>query len=85
MIPCPASITVMLLALSIGKFGAGLFAVAGFSIGLAVTLAGIGLAVVVGLSKLQGTGKFHWVSKNAPVISAGVVMLSGLAALIFVH
>lgn len=74
MIPCPASITVMLLALSIGKFGAGLFAVAGFSIGLAVTLVGIGLAVVIGLSEMQGTGKFHWVSKNAPIISAGVVM-----------
>ena len=85
MIPCPASITVMLLALSIGKLGAGLFAVAGFSIGLAVTLVGIGLAVVAGLSKLQGTGKFYWVSKNAPIISAGVVMLSGLAALLFAH
>ncbi len=85
MIPCPASITVMLLALSIGKFGAGLFAVAGFSIGLAVTLVGIGLAVVVGLSKLQGTGKFHWISKNAPILSAAVVMLSGVAALVFAH
>lgn len=85
MIPCPASITVMLLALSIGKLGAGLFAVAGFSIGLAITLVGIGLVVVAGLSKLQGTGRFYWVSKNAPIISAGVVMLSGLAALLFAH
>jgi nickel/cobalt transporter (NicO) family protein len=85
MIPCPASITVMLLALSIGKFGAGLFAVAGFSLGLAITLVGIGLTVVVGLSRLQGSGKFDWVSKNAPILSAGIVMLSGLAALIFAH
>lgn len=85
MIPCPASITVMLLALSIGKLGAGLFAVAGFSIGLAATLVGIGLAVVIGLSKIQGTGRFHLLSKNAPILSAGVVMLSGLAALVFVH
>lgn len=85
MIPCPASITVMLLALSIGKFGAGLFAVAGFSIGLAVTLVGIGLIVVAGLSKMQGSGRFHWVSSKAPIISATVVMLSGFAALIFAH
>lgn len=85
MIPCPASITVMLLALSIGKFGAGLFAVAGFSIGLAVTLVGIGLVVVAGISRLQGTGRFNWMSANAPIISAGVVMLSGLAALVFAH
>lgn len=85
MIPCPASITVMLLALSIGKFGAGLFAVAGFSIGLAITLVGIGLIVVAGLSRIHGTGKFHWVSSQAPLISAAVVMLSGIAALVFAH
>lgn len=85
MIPCPASITVMLLALSIGKVGAGLFAVAGFSIGLAVTLVGIGLVVVVSLNKIQGSGRFQWVSKKAPIISAGIVMLSGVAALIFTH
>ncbi len=85
MLPCPASITVMLLALSIGKLGAGLFAVAGFSIGLAVTLVGIGLIVVAGLSKLQGSGRFHWVSSKAPIISAAVVMLSGFAALVFAH
>lgn len=85
MIPCPASITVMLLSLSIGKIGAGLFAVAGFSLGLAVTLVGIGLIVVAGLSRLNGTGKFHWISSKAPIISAGIVMLSGLAALVFAH
>ncbi len=83
MIPCPASITVMLLALSIGKVGAGLFAVAGFSIGLAITLVGIGLAVVISLNKIQGSGRFQWVSSKAPIISAGVVMLSGIAALVF--
>ena len=85
MIPCPASITVMLLALSIGKVGAGLFAVAGFSIGLAVTLVGIGLMVVVSLNKIQSSGRFQWVSTKAPIISAGIVMLSGVLALVFTH
>lgn len=85
MIPCPASITVMLLALSIGQVASGLLAVAGFSIGLAITLVGIGLIVVMGLSKLQNTGRFHWLSSKAPVFSAGVVMLSGVLALVFTH
>ncbi len=85
MIPCPASITVMLLALSIGKFGSGLLAVAGFSLGLAIALVGIGLIVVAGISQLQGSGKFHWVSAKAPIISACVVIFSGLAALVFAH
>lgn len=85
MIPCPASITVMLLALSVGKLGAGLVAVSGFSIGLALTLVGLGLVVVSGLSRLEGRGGFHWVSRHAPVLSAVVVILSGCAALFFVH
>lgn len=85
MIPCPASITVMLLALSIGKFASGLLAVAGFSIGLAVTLVGVGLVVVAGLSQLKGSGHFHWLSSKAPIISAVVVMLSGIGALVFAH
>lgn len=85
MIPCPASITVMLLALSIGKLGSGLLAVAGFSLGLAVALVGIGLIVVAGISRLQGSGRFHWVSSKAPIISASVVIFSGLAALLFAH
>ena len=85
MIPCPASITVMLLALSIGKFASGLLAVAGFSLGLAIALVGIGLIVVAGISKLQDSGKFHWVSKKAPIISACVVIFSGVAALVFAH
>jgi nickel/cobalt exporter len=85
MIPCPASITVMLLALSIGKFASGLLAVAGFSIGLAITLVGIGLIVVEGISRLHHTGRFHWISKKAPILSAGVVILSGVAALLVAH
>lgn len=86
MIPCPASITAMLLALSIGKFASGILAVAGFSIGLAVTLVGIGLLVVAGLSRFQGSsGRLHWVSAKAPILSAGVVILSGIAALLFAH
>lgn len=86
MIPCPASITVMLLALSIGKFASGLLAVAGFSLGLAITLVGVGMIVVAGISRLHNsTGRIHWFSTQAPIISAGVVILSGLAALLFAH
>ena len=85
MIPCPASITVMLLALSIGQFGSGLLAVMGFSLGLAIALVGIGLLVVGGLSRLEKTGKVAWLSERAPVLSAGVVIFSGVVALAFVH
>ena len=77
MIPCPASITVMLLALSVGQTGFGLLAVLGFSLGLAITLVGVGLVIVAGLSKLQSTGRFARATRQAPLISAGLVMFSG--------
>lgn len=82
MIPCPASVTVMLLALSVGKTGLGFLLVTGFSLGLAMTLVGIGLVVVAGLSKLSGHGRLAWVTRQAPLISASMVILSGVFALI---
>ena len=85
LVPCPASVTVMLLALSIGRVGMGMFTVAGFSLGLALALVGVGLLVVAGISRLGSTGRFAWFSRRAPIISAGVVILSGLASLIVAH
>jgi len=85
LIPCPASITVMLLALAAGKTSLGLFTVLGFSMGLAITLVGIGVIVVSGLSRVQESGRFIWVTKNAPVISAALVICSGFFALLVAH
>jgi nickel/cobalt exporter len=85
LIPCPASITVMLLALSIGKVAIGVVAVLCFSFGLAVTLVGIGLAVVTGLSRVAQTGRFSWFTERAGLISAGLVMATGIVALAFAH
>lgn len=85
MIPCPASITVMLLALSTGKSATGVFTVFGFSLGLALALVGVGVAIVSGLSKLSDTGRLSWVTKRAPVASAVLVIVSGFAALLFAH
>lgn len=85
MIPCPASITVMLLALSTGRTGLGVFTVLGFSLGLALALVGVGVLIVTGLSKLSNTGRLSWLSSKAPVISASLVIVSGLFALLIAH
>ncbi|MEK7469664.1 MAG: hypothetical protein AAB074_20000 [Planctomycetota bacterium] len=82
MIPCPAAISVMLLAISIGKTANGLLLVLGFSIGLALTLVSIGLAVVIGLKAIGSTGRFTWLSARAGIVSASVVVLSGIASLV---
>ena len=81
LIPCPAAVTVMLLAVSVSQTGKGLLMVAGFSLGLALALVGIGIAVVMGLSALGSTGRFAWFSRRAPLISSAVVILSGAVAL----
>jgi nickel/cobalt exporter len=81
LVPCPAAVTVMLLAISVNRAGNGLLMVLGFSIGLAITLVGIGLAVVTGLKALGSQDRFAWLSRRAPIISAAVVVLSGGAAL----
>lgn len=82
LVPCPAAVTVMLLAISVNRTGNGLVMVAGFSLGLAATLVGIGLAVVMGLNALGSRGRFGWLSRRAPVVSAAVVVLSGVAAVV---
>jgi len=71
----------MLLSLSVAKTANGLLLVVGFSIGLAITLVGIGLAVVMGLSKFAGTGKLAWLSRQAPLISAALVIFAGALGL----
>ncbi len=83
MLPCPASVTVMLLAVSTGRMVSGVVAVSGFSLGLAMTLVGVGMLVVSGVSRFYGSsGRLHWVSQHAPTLSAIMVIVSGVAALI---
>ena len=82
LIPCPAAISVMLLSLSLSQSGKGLIMVLGFSIGLAITLVGVGLLIVTGLSKLASTGKLSRLSVLAPSIAACMVVLSGTIGLI---
>jgi nickel/cobalt exporter len=85
MIPCPASITVMLLALSVGQVAFGLLAVLCFSLGLAITMVGIGMVVVAGFSKLAKTGRFSTVATYAPLVSAFLVIGTGVATLALAH
>lgn len=85
LVPCPASISVMLLALSVGRTWFGLAAVLCFSVGLAVALVGVGLLVVAGFQRLTGAGRLAWFSANAPLISAWAIIASGVVAILLAH
>ena len=81
LVPCSASISVMLLAITLGTPANGLALVAGFSLGLAIALVSVGVLVIFGVQALSGRGHLAWFSRHAGVISAMVVVLSGLAAI----
>ena len=78
LIPCPASITVLLLCLQLKQFALGATLVLSFSIGLAITLVTVGAAAA--LSVRQATRHFSWfgtVAQRAPYLSSVLIILVG--------
>ncbi len=79
LIPCPASITVLLLCLQLKQFTLGATLVLCFSIGLAITLVTVGAAAA--LSARHVSRKYSWfgaVARRAPYLSSAVITLVGL-------
>ncbi len=78
LIPCPASITVLLLCLQVGRIGLGALLVLCFSIGLALTLVLVGVAAALGLrhaaSRWPG---FEALAARAPYLSGAIVAAIG--------
>jgi nickel/cobalt exporter len=78
LIPCPASITVLLLCLQLKKIALGATLVLGFSVGLALTMVASGVIAALGVKHLskrvEGSGRFSAFAAKAPYFS-GVLML----------
>lgn len=79
LIPCPASITVLLLCLQLKEFTLGAGLVLCFSVGLALTLVLSGVAAAWGVrhatKRWSGFGEF---ARKAPYFSSAVILLVGL-------
>ncbi|KAF0206879.1 MAG: high-affinity nickel-transporter [Methylocystaceae bacterium] len=79
LIPCPASITVLLLCLQVGRIGLGALLVLCFSIGLALTLVLVGVAAALGMrhaaSRWPG---FEALAARAPYVSGAIVAAVGV-------
>jgi nickel/cobalt exporter len=82
LIPCPASITVLLLCLQVGRIGEGALLVLCFSVGLALTLVLVGVAAALGLrhaaSRWPG---FEALAARAPYLSGAIVAAIGAYAI----
>jgi nickel/cobalt exporter len=75
--PCPAAIVVMLAALRLHQLGYGIFLIVIFSLGLALVLTGLGIAVVRGSAFVARSGRFDALVQRGPLISAALISLVG--------
>ena len=79
LIPCPSALVVLLGAVAQHRIGLGLVLIVAFSLGLAATLTGLGIAVVHArraLGRLRVPGR---VATLVPALSAGLIVVVGIA------
>ncbi|WP_414475155.1 sulfite exporter TauE/SafE family protein [Microvirga sp. M2] len=82
LIPCPASITVLLICLQLGQFTLGAATVAAFSLGLAITMVSIGVAAAWGVQRAsKGINVSDRLLRRLPLASAGLVGVLGAVML----
>ncbi len=77
MVPCPAAIVVLLIAVANNKTVYGLMLIIAFSMGLAFVLGIIGVMMVVTKKYFGKSGKFDKLAKLAPVISGILITYIG--------
>jgi nickel/cobalt exporter len=79
LLPCPAAIAVLLICLQMKAFTLGIGMVAAFSVGLALTMVGVGVAAAWGANaaRARWAGLEAW-GERLPYVSAGIVMTIGL-------
>jgi ABC-type nickel/cobalt efflux system permease component RcnA len=75
--PCPAALVVLLAAIATHRIGWGLVLIVAFSIGLALTLTLLGIAVVRGAAWLTRRPQFDRLARYAPLVTAGAISVIG--------
>jgi nickel/cobalt transporter (NicO) family protein len=80
LVPCPSALVLLLSSIAIGRIALGLALLTAFSLGLAVVLIGIGVAVLYAKNLLPDRPGFRTgpVFTMLPVVSAGVITVIGL-------
>jgi ABC-type nickel/cobalt efflux system permease component RcnA len=75
--PCPAALVVLLAAIATHRIGYGLVLIVAFSIGLALTLTVLGVAVVRGAGWLMRRPQFDRAAGYAPLVTASAISIVG--------
>ncbi len=86
-LPCPTALVVMLGAIALDRVEYGIVLIVAFSLGLAIVLTSIGIALVYAKRLLEGSGRVgrlaalpfssRWV-QALPMVSAAVILVVGL-------
>lgn len=75
--PCPAALVVLLAAIATHRIGWGLVLIVAFSIGLAMTLTLLGVAVVRGAAWLTRRPQFDRFARYAPLVTGAAISVIG--------
>lgn len=88
LVPCPASVTILMICLHLKRFSLGAAMVASFSLGLALSLVSVGVIAAWGaqqVGKRFGNGRFSDLARKMPYFSSAlmaiVACLMGLQAM----
>jgi ABC-type nickel/cobalt efflux system permease component RcnA len=79
LLPCPSALVVLLAAISLHRIGLGLLLIVAFSAGLALSIAGIGLAAILAKRTFARAGLQGRVIGVLPAASALVIVIAGAA------
>jgi ABC-type nickel/cobalt efflux system permease component RcnA len=79
LLPCPSALVVLLAAISLHRVAFGLVLITAFSVGLASTITGVGLAAVVAKRVFARASFEGRLVRALPAFSALVILAAGLA------
>jgi ABC-type nickel/cobalt efflux system permease component RcnA len=78
-LPCPSALVVLLAAISLHRVVFGLVLIVAFSLGLALSITGVGLAAVLARSAFRGRRLDGPLVRALPALSAAVILVAGVA------
>ncbi len=79
MLPCPSALVVLLAAISLHRLAFGLVLIVAFSIGLALSITGLGLVAVVAKRTFARRSFNGRLVQALPALSALVILVAGVA------
>jgi len=76
--PCPASVTIMIICLHLKRFALGVAMVASFSIGLAISLVSVGVVAAWGARHVsKRSGRLSDLARKMPYGSSALMAVVG--------